>query len=120
MRRLLFLICYKLGRWIVVKIWYTKNLYHVINRHFTPGRNAGQFTISVEEFKKLLGRKDVIDTIGTASERSGQYTRIVNIGENIGTIKPSIPNLGGKPTTWITVITDIKGNLITAYPSPAP
>jgi hypothetical protein len=63
----------------------------------------------------LLGRKDVIDTIGTASERSGQYTRIVNIGENIGTIKPSIPNLGGKPTTWITVITDIKGNLITAY-----
>ena len=29
-------------------------LQHVIDRHFSPGKNAGQFTISVDELKEIL------------------------------------------------------------------
>lgn len=95
-------------------------LQHVINRHFSPGRNAGQFTISVDKLKSILKRKDIINTLGVPSTTSGQYTRIVNVGEVVGIIKPSIPKVGGKPTKWLTIITDVKGNLITTYPCPAP
>ena len=95
-------------------------LQHVIDRHFSPGKNAGQFTISVDKLKSILGRKDIINSLGIPSTTSGQYTRIVDVGEVVGTIKPSIPNVGGNPTTWITIITDVKGNLITTYPCPAP
>jgi hypothetical protein len=95
-------------------------LEHVLDRHFNPGKNAGQFTISVDELKTILGNKDVIQSPVTVLETSGQYSRTVNVGEVIGTIKPSIPEVGGKPTTWIEIITDSKGNLITTYPCPAP
>lgn len=81
---------------------------------------AGQFTISIDELKEILGRKDIIKTQETLSTTTGQYTRIVDVGEVVGTIKPSIPEVGGKPTTWMMIITDIKGNLITTYPCPAP
>lgn len=70
--------------------------------------------------KSILKRKDIINTLGVPSTTSGQYTRIVNAGEVVGTIKPSIPKVGGKPTKWLTIITDVKGNLITTYPCPAP
>ena len=89
-------------------------------KHFSSGRNAGQFTISVDKLKSILKRKDIINTLGVPSTTSGQYTRIVNAGEVVGTIKPSIPKVGGKPTKWLTIITDVKGNLITTYPCPAP
>ena len=95
-------------------------LKHVIDRHFSPGKNAGQFNISVDELKKILGRKDVINTVGTISEESGQYVRFVDVGKDIGTIKPSIPDVGGQNTSWIAIYTDIKGNLITTYPVPPP
>ncbi len=85
-----------------------------------PGENAGQFTISIDELKEILGRKDIIKTPGNPSTTTGQYTPIVDVGEVVGTIKPSIPEVGGQPTTWMTIITDIKGNLITTYPCPAP
>ena len=95
-------------------------LQHVIDRHFSPGKNAVQFTISIDELKEILGRKDIIKTPGNPSATTGQYTRIVDVGEVVGTIKPSLPEVGGQPTTWMTIITDIKGNLITTYPCPAP
>ncbi|MBQ8260755.1 MAG: hypothetical protein IJZ00_00535, partial [Lachnospiraceae bacterium] len=95
-------------------------LQHVIDRHFSPGRNAGQFTISTDDLVNILGRRDVINTPGVPSTTSGQYIRIVDVGEIVGTIKPSIPGIGGQSTTWITIITDIRGNLITTYPCPAP
>jgi len=44
----------------------------------------------------------------------------VNVGEIVGTIKPSIPEVGGQTTSWIAIYTDVKGNLITTYPVPAP
>ena len=95
-------------------------LEHVKGRHFSPGKNAGQFSITVDELKDILGRKDVINTVGTISQESGQYVRVVDVGQNIGTIKPSIPEVGGQSTSWIAIYTDVKGNLITAYPVPAP
>ena len=95
-------------------------LSHVIDRHFSPKKNAGQFTITVDELKDILGRKDVINTIGTFSQESGQYVRIVDVGRDIGTIKPSIPVIGGQSTSWIEIYTDIKGNLITTYPTVPP
>ena len=87
---------------------------------FSPSKNADQFTITVDELKSILGKKEIIKIPGVPSTVSGQYTRIVNVGETVGNIKPSLPEIGGKLTTWITIITDIKGNLITTYPSPAP
>jgi len=95
-------------------------LEHVKNRHFSPGKNAGQFSITVDELKDILGRKDVVNTVGTISQESGQYVRVVNVGEIVGTIKPSIPEVGGQTTSWIAIYTDVKGNLITTYPVPAP
>ncbi|GMQ57591.1 hypothetical protein AN1V17_19860 [Vallitalea sediminicola] len=92
-------------------------LEHVIDRHFNPGKNAGQFTISIDKFKSILGRKDIIQTPVSILETSGQYSRIVNVGSEIGTIKPS---LGGGTTSWMQIITDKAGNLITAYPIPKP
>lgn len=95
-------------------------LEHVLDRHFNLGKNAGQFTISVDELKTILGNKDVIKSPVKVLETSGQYSRTVNVGEVVGTIKQSIPDVGGKTTTWIEIITDSKGNLITTYPCPAP
>ncbi|GIO29013.1 MULTISPECIES: hypothetical protein [Paenibacillus] len=91
---------------------------HVVDRHFTPGKNAGQFTVSQDEVKSILGRKDVIQTPATVLD-SGQYSRVVNTGQ-VGTVKPSIPGVGGTETTWIQVLTDSRGNLVTTFPVPVP
>lgn len=56
----------------------------------------------------------------TVLETSGQYSRTVNTGQVVGTVKPSIPGVGGTETTWIQVITDKSGSLVTTYPVPAP
>jgi len=48
---------------------------------------------------------------------AAQFVRVVNVGEVIGWTSL---NHGGVPTTWIKIITDSKGNLITTYPVPAP
>jgi hypothetical protein len=95
-------------------------LQHVIDDHFTPGVNAGQFSITVDELKGILGRTDVIQSPVSVLEGSGQYTRTVNVGTVIGTVKPSIPVVGGTQTTWMQIITDRAGNLVTCFPVPAP
>ncbi|WP_207689179.1 hypothetical protein, partial [Criibacterium bergeronii] len=92
-------------------------LEHVIDRHFNPTKNAGQFSISVDELKSILSRKDVIDTPISISKTSGQFGRVFDVGYDIGTIKPS---MGGQKTSWIEIFTDSKGNLITTYPIPTP
>lgn len=96
----------------------TLDLIMQVDRHFNPSKNAGQFTISQDELKTILQRKDVVKA--TVKEIPGdQYERIINLGENIGTIKLSIPDVGGQLTTHIK-ITDKAGNLITTYPVPKP
>ena len=40
--------------------------------------------------------------------------------KTVGTVKPSIPDVKGTETTWIQVITDKNGSLVTTYLVPAP
>lgn len=54
----------------------------------------------------------------TVLGESGQYSRVVDTGKVIGTVKPSIPGSGGSQTTWMQIISDKAGNLITCYPVP--
>ncbi|WP_339098943.1 hypothetical protein A5821_000281 [Enterococcus sp. 7F3_DIV0205] len=89
---------------------------HIRDRHFNPSKNAGQFTIPETDLKNILQSKLVINTPVKQLE-SGGFERIVDVGKNIGTVKPS---LGGGSTTWIKIITDRAGNIITAYPIPKP
>ena len=91
---------------------------HVLDRHFDPLKNAGNFTISPEELKSILQAKETVKVPVQVMEQSGNYSRIINIGKEIGTIKPSIPNVGGQGTNYMMVITDKGGNLVTAYPVP--
>ncbi|EHN0477000.1 T7SS effector LXG polymorphic toxin [Listeria monocytogenes] len=92
---------------------------HIVDRHFNPNRNAGQFTISQDKLKNILSSKETVE-IEVKEIPGNQFERIINIGETTGTIKPSIPENGGKPTNYIRILTDKAGNLITAYPIPKP
>ncbi|GJM51409.1 hypothetical protein RCZ15_23820 [Capnocytophaga catalasegens] len=44
------------------------------------------------------------------------YKRVVDLKEIIG--KTAL-KFGGKETSWVEIFTDVKGNIITAYPVPA-
>ncbi|EAW7145708.1 LXG domain-containing protein [Listeria monocytogenes] len=92
---------------------------HIVDRHFNPNRNAGQFTISQDKLKNILSSKETVE-IEVKEIPGNQFERIINIVETAGTIKPSIPENGGKPTNYIRILTDKAGNLITAYPIPKP
>lgn len=92
---------------------------HVVDRHFNPNRNAGQFTISQDKLKSILSNKNTVN-ISVKEIPWNQFERIVNIGEAAGTVKPSLPNVGGQPTNYIRIITDKAGNLVTTYPIPEP
>ncbi|MGT2911564.1 RHS repeat-associated core domain-containing protein [Streptococcus cameli] len=91
---------------------------HVIARHFNPTKNAGQFTISQAELKQILQQQFVIKSPVSYNPYSGSYTRTIDVGYKIGTIKRSLSNVGGLPTSKIIIHTDKLGNLITVYPIP--
>lgn len=71
---------------------------HIVDRHFNPNRNAGQFTISQDKLKNILSSKETVE-IEVKEIPGNQFERIINIGENAGTIKPSIPENGGSQPT---------------------
>jgi len=88
---------------------------HLVHRHFNPGKNASQFTVSQPELRKLLQSKQVVGTpvSGTLHSADGiRYVREVNVGSPIGLDKYS----GFQPTSTMTVLTDKFGNLVTATP----
>lgn len=89
---------------------------HVIDQHFNrPLANSRSiFSTSVEHLKEILQRKDVISSPLT-DMGGGQYKRIVDTGEIIGN---TALKYGGNETSWIEIITDVKGNIITTYPVP--
>ncbi|WP_226894239.1 MULTISPECIES: hypothetical protein [Listeria] len=89
---------------------------HVRDRHFDPLKNAGQFSISELELKAILQSKKTVNTT-VVNLGEGRFERVVDISESIGTVKPS---LGGEKTTWLKVITDKAGNVITTFPIPKP
>ncbi len=89
---------------------------HVVARHFNSGVNAGQFTISQADLKDILQKPSTINAPVTYDSISGNYSRTIDVGYTIGTVKPSIPKVGGNPTSRIKIYTDSLGNLVTAFP----
>lgn len=66
--------------------------------------------------KSVLQSKTVVDAPITALT-GGQFVRTVDTGTIVGNVGLAH---GGGPTSWIKVITDYKGNLITTYPVTPP
>lgn len=91
---------------------------HTVEGHFNReiGPNRSVFSITKEEVSTLLQSKTVTSASVT-DLGGGQYQRIVNTGTTVGNASL---NQGGNTTTWIKVLTDYKGNLITTYPVAAP
>ena len=89
-------------------------LTHALNNHGSDmsKTNKSQFTISDNEVVKLLKDKDTIKTPAYKDPETGNYVRKVDTGRNIGVDAKN----GNVSTTILTVITDKKGNLITAFP----
>ena len=91
---------------------------HILDGHFGKPLSGTRsiFSISPEKLKTILQSKTVINSPVTALG-GGQYKRTVNVGTVVGNA-----NLkqGGGETSWINVITDKKGNIITAYPVAKP
>ncbi len=78
----------------------------------TP-QNKSIFSISKEELKQLLQRKDVIQSPAVKSPTSGNYIRQVDVGKVIGNIPIQ---KGGQSTSVLTIITDEAGNLVNTFP----
>lgn len=91
---------------------------HVLNQHFNrPLANSRSvFSITPDELKIIL-QSDVVVNSPVEAISNGQYIRIVNTRQIIGN---TALKYGGGETTWIKVFTDEAGNLITAFPVPAP
>ncbi|WP_133177605.1 hypothetical protein [Chitinophaga parva] len=87
---------------------------HVLDQHFDRpvAQSRSVFTIEPGELLDILKRQDVAASPATPIS-NGQYVRTVNVGENVGT---SALKQGGVATSWMQIITDNAGNLITVYP----
>ncbi|MDO3891459.1 hypothetical protein PL246_23455 [Salmonella enterica] len=87
---------------------------HVLEGHFNqPVANTRSiFDITPDELKTILQSPTVVKSPVTEIP-GGQYVRIVDVGQTIGTT--SLKE-GGGPTSYIKVFTDKAGNLITTYP----
>lgn len=77
------------------------------------GANKSKFSITRGELSNILTSRKVIQSSITRSATSGNYIRVVKLNRYIGNIAI---NKGGKRTKVITVITDVKGNLINVFP----
>jgi filamentous hemagglutinin len=88
---------------------------HVVNRHFNQHVNASQFTVTQSELRAILQDKEVVGAriakVISRGEKGPGYVREVDVGRAIG-----VDKFTGSVTSRITVMTDKKGNLITAFP----
>ncbi|MBC1319861.1 hypothetical protein HBP58_11595 [Listeria welshimeri] len=91
---------------------------HVLDGHFNrPIANSRSvFSVTADKLKQILQSQNVVKAT-VVEMGGGQYKRIVDTGEIVGN---TALKYGGTPTTWIEVITDRAGNLITTYPVPKP
>ncbi|WP_295229371.1 DUF6443 domain-containing protein [uncultured Chryseobacterium sp.] len=87
---------------------------HVVEGHFNrPLANSRSvFSTTEEQLKSILQSKTVINSPITPLT-GGQFQRTVDTGQIIGN---AALKDGGVATSWINIITDYKGNLITTYP----
>ncbi|MBT2293583.1 adhesin [Paenibacillus albidus] len=87
---------------------------HVVVEHYST-KNKSQFTVSQDELRSILSSKEVVSTpvTRTLESKDGiRYVREVTLDRAIGTDKYN----DFKPTSKMTILTDSKGNLITASP----
>ncbi|AZQ93757.1 filamentous hemagglutinin family N-terminal domain protein [Moraxella catarrhalis] len=87
---------------------------HVLEGHFNSplANNRSVFSITPDKLKRILSDKHTISSPVRQLD-GGQFERVVNTGRIVG--KASL-NQGGGDTTYIKILTDVKGNLITVYP----
>lgn len=87
---------------------------HVVEGHFNRplGNSRSIFTITENQVKDILQSKVVLNS-PILPLTGGQFQRTVDTGQIIGN---AALKQGGGVTSWINVITDYKGNLITTYP----
>jgi hypothetical protein len=92
---------------------------HVRARHFGGSNVQSQFTVSEARVQQILGSGRVVSSpvrpVGTG--RMTLFERTVQVDTIIGRTRAAD---GGGPTSWIRVYTDMAGNLISAFPVPAP
>lgn len=87
------------------------SLAHILERHhFKIPRHPGtsKFTIPVVEILSYL--RDISDEPGTPVAGSLDFKRTVNVGKIVGFNRDQLP------TTYITVLTDSGGRILTAFP----
>ncbi len=83
---------------------------------FTEGKgqlSKSKFSISKDRLKEILGRRDVVTSPVRQSGTTGNYIREVDVGEIVGHLPL---NKGGDLTSVMTIITDIKGNIVNVFP----
>ena len=76
------------------------------------GSNKSAFTISIDELKAILQDSFVVKTPAYQSPTSGNFIRTVDMGRPIGIDAKT----GGRPTNYLTIITDRQGNLVNTFP----
>ncbi|ODA01880.1 hypothetical protein A7P25_01250 [Achromobacter xylosoxidans] len=87
---------------------------HVVLGHYSGKKNKSQFTVPQSELRSILQSPQVVTSpiVRTVSTKEGmRYFREVDLQRDIG-----VDKFSGKPTSFITILTDVKGNLITATP----
>jgi filamentous hemagglutinin len=79
-----------------------------------PGQlSKSKFSISKDRVKEILRRRDVVTSPVRQSGTTGNYIREVDVGEIVGHLPL---NKGGDLTSVMTIITDIKGNIVNVFP----
>jgi hypothetical protein len=87
------------------------SLAHILERHhYKIPRHPGtsKFTIAVPEILSYL--RDISEEPGTPVAGSLDFKRTVNVGKIVGFDRDQLP------TTYITVLTDSGGRILTAFP----
>jgi len=87
---------------------------HITGQHFEReiANNRSVFTIEPDKLKSILQNKNIVSSHVTKTP-DGQYYRVVDTGQTIGTT--SLKE-GGIPTSKMRIFTDKFGNIKTAYP----
>ncbi|MEN3931535.1 hypothetical protein WJT86_10765, partial [Microvirga sp. W0021] len=87
---------------------------HVVEVHYSGKSNKSQFSISQNELRSVLqadARNSPIVGTSFSTEHGILYVRQYSHSSGVG-----VDYLTGKSTNTITIFTDSKGNLITAFP----
>ncbi|QPJ63218.1 MAG: hypothetical protein G3M70_15575 [Candidatus Nitronauta litoralis] len=91
---------------------------HTIKGHFNPGKIASksQFTISQSALKNILTSKSVVQSPAshlTGIGKKATFLREVHLGQSVGI---NAAKFGGGSTNILSIISDIKGNLVSTFP----